>query len=227
MNNYTTCHCPHCNGNFEFDAGQAGETIECPHCDGEIPLNPQSSAETPPRIAPPSEPPPAPEPVWFGSQASAVEIVLTSGTALKIKEVRLYDAKELIDLAAQKKQAADLLNEVSSPCGTIGDPLWVVATVKSIGAIDERKSRESVQTGLALLQKLAEQERKLHEDAKFFPVGRVQDMEKPVPGLWQAPSAESKFVHNGDEFVTVKDAGGVVKSIRWSCVESYDYQANQ
>ena len=218
MNDYVTCRCPRCNGNFEFDAGQVGETIECPHCDGEIPIGPLLFAETPP---------PAPEPVWFGSQASAVEIVLTSGAALKIKEVRLYDAKELIDLAAQKKQAADLLNEISTPCGAIGDPLWVVAAMKSIGTIDERKSRESVQMGLALLQKLAGQERKLHQDATFFPVGRVQDMDMPVPGLWQAPSAESKFVHHGDDFVTVKDAGGVVKSIRWSCVESYDYQANK
>lgn len=227
MNDFATCRCPHCNGNVEFDASQAGETIGCPHCDGELVLNPSSSAETPPQIAPHTEPPPVSELVWFGSEASVVEIVLTSGAALKIKEVRLYDAKELNDLAAQKKRAAEMLSEVSSPCGTVGDPLWEVFARKNTKMIEERESREAAQTGLALIQKVAEQERNLREGVKFFPVGRIQDMEIPVPDRWQVSSAESKFVHSGDEFVTVKDSGGVVKSIRWSCVESYDYQANK
>jgi hypothetical protein len=226
MNDFVAFRCPHCHGNLEFDAGQAGETIACPHCDDEILLSHPLSAEAPPEGAPPKSLPVA-EPVWFGSEASVVEIVLTSGTALKIKEVRLYDAKELHDLAAQKKQAAELLNEVSSPYGAMGDPLWVVSATKSIGLMEERKSRETAQAALALIQKLVEQERKLREEVNFFPVGRVQDMQKPVPSLWQVPSAESKYVHNGDEFVTVKDTGGAVKFVRWSCVESYGYQANK
>lgn len=227
MNDFATCRCPHCHGNFEFDARQAGETITCPHCDGAILLNPPSSKETPPESAPHAEPPRGPGPVWFGSEASAVEIVLTSGAALKIKAVRLYDANELHELATKKAEAAQMLNEISSPQGSVGDPLWMVAATKSIGTIEDRRSRGSVQTGLSLLQKFVEQERKLRADAKFFSVGQVQDMEYPIPVRWQVPLAESKFVHNGDEFVTVKDTGGVVKSIRWSCVESYDYQANK
>ena len=63
-------------------------------------------------------------------------------------------------------------------------------------------------------------------EVKFFPVGQIQEIENPVPSLWRVPSG-SGFVHSGDEFVTVTDAEGMIKSIRWSCVESYDYQVNK
>jgi hypothetical protein len=217
MSNLASCRCPHCNGNVDFYASQAGETIACPHCDGEILLS-RASSESAPGTNPSS--------VGLGSKVSAVEIVLTSGIVLNIKEVRLYDAKELNDLAAQKAEAATLLDEISCPHGTVGDPLWMAYATKALGTM-ERKSREAAQTALASIQKLVEREKKLREDAKFFPVGQVQGIEKPVPGLWQVPSAESKFVHNGEEFVAVRDTGSVVKSIRWSCVESYGCQADK
>jgi hypothetical protein len=92
--------------------------------------------------------------------------------------------------------------------------------------IEKKLSRDSAQKGIALIRKLAALERKLRENVKFFQVGQIQEIENPAPSLWRVPSL-SGFVHSGDDFVTVSDTEGVVKSIRWGCVESYDYQANK
>ena len=222
--NLVVCRCRHCDGGIEFDASQAGETIICPHCELETLLFVPPADQKPPVIASSPQPQSVPQPIWFGSETSAIEINLISGAILKIKAVRLYDAAELNDLAAQKAQAAELLNGVSSPYGAIGDPLWVVFATKITGMIEQKQSREAAQRGFALIQKLAERERKLREDVKFFPIGQIQEIENPVPSLWRVPSGPG-FVHSGDEFVTVTDTEGVIKSIRWSCVESYNFQA--
>ena len=218
------CRCQHCDGGIEFDASQAGETVACPHCGLETLLFVPPENQKPPIIASPLQPPPLPEPIWFGNVSLVVEIRLISRVILIIKAVRLYDAAELNDLAAQKTQAAEMLSGVSSPYGAIGDPLWVVFATKVTGMIEQKQSREAAQRGFALIQKLAERERKLREDVKFFPVGQIQEIENPVPSLWRVPSGPG-FVHSGDEFVTVTDAEDVIKSIRWSCVESYNFQA--
>ena len=74
---------------------------------------------------------------------------------------------------------------------------------------------------------IAERERKLREDIKNFHVGQIKEIENPVPSLWQVPLAKSRFVHNGDEFVSVTDTDGIVQSIRWNSVENYIYHANK
>jgi hypothetical protein len=224
--NLVVCRCRHCDGGIEFDASQAGEAIACPHCGLETLLFVPSADQKPPVIASPPKPPLVPQPIWFGSEASIVEIRLISGAMLKIKAVRLYDAAELNDLAQQKTQAAELLNGVSNPYGVIGDPLWVVFTTKITGMLEQKLSREAAQKGIALIQKLAERERKLRENVKFFPVGQIQEIENPVPSLWRVPML-SGFVHSGDEFVAITDTEDVVQSIRWSSVENYIYHANK
>jgi hypothetical protein len=226
---YVNCPCRYCSKHIEFDASDFREDetrqVECPHCNLEtaifIPKTSLMRNEIFARI----EPPPI-LPIWFGDESSVIEIRLTSGAILKIKDVGLYNAGELNDIAAQKAQAVELLNGVSSPYAAWGSISWVVFATTITNMIEKSLSRESAQRGIALVQKLAERERKLRENITFFPVGQIQEIENPVPGLWRVPS-KSGFVHSGDEFIKIADIDGGVRSIRWSCVESYDYQANK
>ena len=216
------CRCRHCDGGIEFDSCQSGESVPCPHCEMETLLFVPSANQPPPIIATS----PQQKPIWFGSKASVVEVRLISGAILKIKAIRLYNATELNDLAAQKTQAAELFSGVSNPYGVIGDPLWVVLTTKITGMLEQKLSREAAQRGIALIQQLAERERKLRMEVKFFPIGQIQEIENPVPSIWRVPLL-SGFVHNGDEFVEVTDIQDVVQSIRWSSVENYIHHANK
>jgi hypothetical protein len=225
--NLTVCRCRHCDGGIEFDARQVGETVACPHCELETLLFVPSADQKPPVIVSPSQLPSVTQPVWFGSEASTIEIRLSSGAILKIKAVRLYDAVELNDLAAQKAHAAELFNGVANPYGVIGDPLWVVFMTNVTGILEKKLSREAAQKGFALVQTIAQREQKLREDIKIFHVGQIKEIENPNPSLWQVPLAGSRFVHSGDEFVAVTDTEGIVQSIRWSSVENYIYHANK
>ena len=224
--NLVVCRCRHCDGGIEFDASQAGETVACPHCGLETLLFIPSADLVPPVIAPPAQTPPEQQPIWFGCEASTVEVQLISGAILKFKAVRLYDAAELNDLSAQKAHAAEMLDGVKSPYAPFGDIAWVVFATKITGMLEEKLSREAAQKGIALIQKIAERERKLREQVNFFPVGQIQEIENAVPSLWTVLRAGSRFVHSEEEFITVTDTDGVVKKVRWSCVESYDYQSN-
>jgi hypothetical protein len=225
--NLIICRCRHCDVGIEFDVSQVGETVVCPHCEMEALLFVPSAGRKPPVIASPAERVPVSEPIWFGCEASTVEVQLVSGAMLKFKGVRLYEASELNDISSQKAYAAQLLNGVSSPYGAIGDPMWVVFVTTITQKIEQAQSREASQKGFALIQKIAEQERKLRENVKFFPVGQIQEIGNAVPTLWTVLLNGIRFVHSEEEFITVTDTDDTIKKIRWSCVESYDYRANK
>jgi len=58
----------------------------------------------------------------------------------------------------------------------------------------------------------------------------IDEIENPAPQLWNVPPQfrySSGFVHNGDDFVVLRDSDGSIHRIRWSTVEHYDYQANK
>jgi hypothetical protein len=225
--NLVVCRCRHCDGGIEFDASQSGENVVCPHCGLETLLFVPSGNQLPPVIAPPSKQPPVSEPIWFGCEASIVEVKLTSGAILKFKAVRLYDAAELNDLSDQKAHASELLDGVKSPYAAFGDIAWVVFATTITRKIEQVKSREAAQQGFALIQSIAKQERELRKKVKFFPVGQIREIENPIPELWTLLFDGFRFVHSGEEFITVTDTDGDIKKFRWSCVEAYDYQANK
>jgi len=221
------CPCQHCGGGIEFDAAQAGETVGCPHCGVDTVLTTPADAAPPPlqpQLPPPE--PPKPQPVWHGSEASLVDIQLISGAVVKVKAVRLYNAGELNDIAAQKALAARLLEGVKSPYAPIGDPGWVVLVSKITEKIEQSKSRDAAARGFELIQKVAGREQAFRREGQFFHVGQVQEIEYPVPSLWTTVLDGSRFVHTEEDFITVKNLDGTIKRFRWSCVESYDYQAN-
>jgi hypothetical protein len=72
----------------------------------------------------------------------------------------------------------------------------------------------------------------------FLSVSLIENIAHPLPAYWRVPGKSrvqlppqktpslvgSAFIHNGDDFVTVQTDDGVVRSIRWSAVESFDYQ---
>jgi len=203
-----------------------------------IPGMPTAIPITPPPAVPPiippappaAQPPPPPaQVIWYGSEASAVDVRLTSGMSMRIKAVRLYNESELNSLATEKANAAHLLEGVSDPYAAWGSPGWVVFASTVSKALEQKLSRQAGQRGILLLREIAQRERRLRSEVRFFPVGQIQEMEHPTPSLWRVPpqsDASPGFVHSGDQFVMVKDKDGVIESIRWSAVEQYLYKAN-
>jgi len=234
---FVVCRCQTCPGKIEFDASRAGEAATCPHCGCETILF------FTPTVTPPARTPDernaeieyvlssvssSPmEPVWLGTEASIVVIRLNSGAVLQIKAVRLFDAAKLNFLSAQKTHAAELFEGVKSPYRAFGDIGWVLLASKVTGMLEKKLSREAAEDGIELIQKIAELERQLRLDIKFFHVGQIQEIENPIPNLWTVLMSGLRFVHSEEDFITVKDTEGIVKKIRWNCVESYEYQANK
>ena len=174
---FVVCHCQFCNKNIEFDASDFADDetrqVQCPHCDLETVIF-VPKAILSPKLTPARVKPPPPLPVWFGTEASVIEIRLTSGATLKIKAVGLYYVGELNAIAEQKSQAETLLEGVHNPYAAWGDIFWVTFSTRVTNMMEKSMSREAARKGIALLQELAERERKLRENIKFFPVGQIQ-----------------------------------------------------
>jgi hypothetical protein len=212
------CHCNACAGRLEFESSNAGEIIDCPLCGAQTVL-----------FHPGIPPPLPPETIWFGPQASMVEIRLTSGVSMAIHAVRLYSEIELNALAAEKANAAQLLEGVSSPFVPWGSIEWVVFAAMLNRTLETKFSRKAADQGMALIREIGRKEQLMRQDLRFFPVGQIQDISDPTPSLWRVPpraGVPCGFVHSGDEFLSVKTKCDTIHSVRWSAVEAYKYQAN-
>lgn len=222
------CRCNVCNGAIEFERQFNGQRATCPQCGMETELYIPAVARTP--SPEPQAPPIIHElPIWFGGKDSMVEIRLTSGASVSVHFVRLYDEQKLNDLAKEKAKAAELFQGVTSPFGSIGSIWWVASTYYLTRMIEQSKSLKAAQEGNQLIQKLAQLERQLRADMRFFPIGQIQEIEHPLPTVWRVPPqcGSPGFIHSGDDFLTVKELDGTVHSIRWSAVEYYKYEANR
>ncbi len=160
---------------------------------------------------------------WFGRKESLVQVRLTSGSSLNIEAVRLYDELKLQELAEAKAKAMEMLDGVKNPYAAIGSPLWVVFSSTVTRAMETHLSEKSAQGGFNLLQQVAWHEKALRDQTSFFHVGQIQEIEHPLPSLWRVPSAPTGFVHEGGEFVFVRDSEQQTYSIRWGAVECYQY----
>ena len=231
---FVTCLCNLCSGKIEFEQAAFDPNtpcpVICPHCGLEtylyIPQAPKA-IPTPAAPPPPAKPPVIPEaPIWFGGPDSLVEIWLTSGSSLKIKAVRLYHESVLRDLAVNRGAAMEMLEGVRSPYIPFGSIMWVTAAMMLNRAVEANESEKAAQRGVALLQEVIPVERKLRDNAPWFPVGQIQDIGHPFPTLWRVPWKSAGYVHDGSEFVSVTDSDGLVCSVRWSALERYNYQPN-
>ena len=177
-----------------------------------------------------------------GEDKTRLEIRLSSGAEIRVKAICLYDEIALGKLSAKKAEALKKLQGVSTGLGAIGSIEWVLAASVLIGAAEAALSAGAASAGTYLLQQVMEDDRKLRKEGVFCPVGRIQFIEMPLPGLWRVPrerevlievpsfiglskmeprTLDSALVHNGDEFLSVVADDGSVCSIRWGAVERY------
>ena len=180
-------------------------------------------------------------------EGSRLEIRLVSGTELIIKAVWLYDAIHLSEISSLRAMAVKSLQGVSTGLGSFGSIGWVLATSVVIGAVEGVLSAGAASSGSSMLSEVIKLEEKLRTRGVVCPVGRIENIETPIPGLWRVCykrqakveagksflTGEQKFelrevqsalIHPGDDFLTVQTEDGSVRSIRWSAVESYACQ---
>ena len=179
---------------------------------------------------------------------SRLDIRLNSGAELKIKAVLLYEETALAKINSKKREAMELLKGVSTGIGAWGSIEWVLEASVVIGVMESLLSAGASSEGVKLLQEAFQAEQKLRKDGIYFPVSKIQHLEYPIPGFWKAYSVaavqedtqvvktlqlsknevrtvkkHTSFVHNGDEFISVKSENDSKHSIRWSAVESHFY----
>jgi hypothetical protein len=187
-----------------------------------------------------------------GSQAetpddgSRLEIRMDSGAELRIEAVRLYDEISLAEINSQRTEALKKLQGVSTGIGAIGSIGWVLATSVVIGAVEGVLSSGLAFSGANQLADVIKMEQHLRSKGVFLRVGKIENIETPIPGLWRVGykrkaqvhsgvtflgekkyelrDVNSAFIHSGDEFVVVGTEDGSTCSIRWSAVERYAYR---
>ena len=233
---FVTCRCQLCDAHIEFDASgfQEGDavTVNCPDCKRDTSVFvPASAPESQPEEKstaqlPPIIPPAETQPIWFGSESSVIMLRATSGHLIEVTEILLYEEQQLQQLANLKAQATKLFGGAESPYGFWGDASWVIGMTAITSMVLGAQSKKMEEQGLKILEEIGIIEQRLRQKQNWFPVGRIENMAHPSPGIWRAkvPGQLSGFIHSGDDFLTVKDAVGCVLSIRWSTVEQYDYQ---
>lgn len=229
-----TYGCQLCGGLIEFERPafeqEFSQFVECPHCHQETEI--QFRAPPPADLSP--EPPPIPVPPvlpprWFGNEQSTVEVHLSSGRQIVIKEILLHNQQDLEHLAALRSQANELFGGAQSQYGFVGDIGWVVGMTTLQNWMLKAESDKLAQAGLHVVEQIRAKENQLRQGRDFFPAGRIENVEHPEPNLWRAETADRAvgFVHNGADFVTIKDAAGAIISVRWSEVAEYQYRLNQ
>ncbi len=179
---------------------------------------------------------------------SRLNFRLNSGVELKVKAVMLYEETALARVNSKKREAMELLKGVSTGIGAWGSIEWVLEASVVIGAIESLLSTGASSEGVKLLQEAFQAEQKLRKEGIYFPVGKIRYLEYPIPGFWKAYSVatvqqevrvvktlqltknevravkrSANFVHNGDEFISVKAEDDSTCSIRWSAVEKHFY----
>jgi hypothetical protein len=175
-----------------------------------------------------------------------LDIRLDSGAEMGIKAVRLYDEISLARINAKRSDAVNKLHGVSTGLGSIGSVGWVLATSVVIGAVEGVLSSSMEASGVNQLAQVIKMEQNLRTKGVFFQVGKIENIETPIPGLWrfsytrkahvevgvtllgyrkyELRDVQYAFIHSGDDFVTVGTKDGSVCSIRWSAVERYAYR---
>jgi hypothetical protein len=133
-------------------------------------------------------------------------------------------------LVNKKAAAAQKMGGVSTGLIPIGSLSSVMIASGVIGAVDSVLSSQSAILGQKMFQEVLKQEKQLRKLAEFLPIGVIDEIENPALHLWNVPPQPrfpNGYVHNGDDFVAVKDADRIIHHIRWSLVEYYNYLAEK
>ena len=148
-------------------------------------------------------------------------ITLVSGERLVVREVLLYDVNKVAEINSLKAQAGNELQGFTTGLGFWGSPGWVIGGALALGAVESMISNAKQKTGLQLLRLAAEKFNQLPNNSVFVSVDRIRSLQTPNPQNWSAmTSIGARFIHNGEDFVTVRTADGEI-AFRWSQVTSY------
>ena len=111
-----------------------------------------------------------------------------------------------------------------------------------VGAIEHAVSKGLSEEGIQLLAEATKSENSVRANGKYLPIAKIQNVEHPVPGMWRVPfervatvlkqgfisTKEEKlkvpcaYIHNGDEFVWIKNEAGKESAVKWDHVEKYE-----
>jgi hypothetical protein len=149
-------------------------------------------------------------------------ITLVSGERLVVREVLLYEENKVAEINSLKAQAGNELQGFTTGLGFWGSPGWVIGGALALGAVESMISNSKQKTGLRLLRLAAEKFNQLPNNSAFVSVDRIRSLETPNPQSWSAMTSigSARFIHNGEDFVTVRTADGEI-AFRWSQVASY------
>jgi hypothetical protein len=170
-----------------------------------------------------------------------LKIRTVSGLELNIKAIRLYDESTLAEINAKRAEALKKFQGVSTGLGSIGSIGWVLASSVVIGAVEGILSAGAAASGANILTDVIRMEQKLRAEGIFFAVGKIDNIETPVPGLWRVPYSQKKriktgvnfwgdekfetrdfpaaFIYSGDEFLAIQTDDESIQLIRWASVE--------
>ena len=149
-------------------------------------------------------------------------ITLVSGERLVVREVLLFDVNKVAEINSLKAQAGNELQGFTTGLGFWGSPGWVIGGALALGAVESMISNAKQKTGLRLLKLAAEKFDQLPDNSVFVSVDRIRSLQAPNPQNWSAMTSigNVRFIHNGEDFVTVRTANGEI-TFRWSQVTSY------
>ena len=172
-----------------------------------------------------------------------LKIRLVSGLELKIRTIRLYDEFTLAEINVKRAEALKKFQGVSTGLGSIGSIGWVLASSVVIGAVEGILSAGAAASGSNLLTEVIRLEQKIRTEGVFFAIGKIDNIETPVPGLWRVPYSQKKriktgvsfwgdeqfetrdfpsaFINSGDEFLAVQVEDDSIQLIRWATVEHF------
>ena len=149
-------------------------------------------------------------------------ITLVSGERLVVREVLLYDENKIVEINSLKARAGNELQGFTTGLGFWGSPGWVIGGALALGAVESMISNSKQKAGLRLLKLAAEKFNQLPNNSVFVSVDRIRSLQTPNPQSWSAMTSigSARFIHNGEDFVTVRTADGEI-AFRWSQVASY------
>jgi hypothetical protein len=191
------------------------------------------------------EQPEAPR-VQLADNGARVTVRLASGLHLKIKAIQLYDEAVLAELNSMRSRALKKIHGVSTAGGTVDGDGWALAASAALSTLAVVLAANAASSGMDLLTEVMRMEQRLRSGGLFLPVGMIQNIENPAPGLWRVPfsrpirvqtgtdfwtsekkyesrEAQAAYIHSGHEFIFVEAEDGVRHSIRWEAVDDFVY----